>query len=299
MKIKLTFGFIAALLVLTAFTVKPKELFKLKKTFTENFGYVPNGSVTIDDNKVETSAFYMLKTEVTNAQYQEFLNSLINEDEVKKYQIQADKWTSMSVNAEPFKEHYHTHPAYQNYPVVNVTREGAEAYCAWLTEQYNNMEIGLPEGYSIVFRLPARSEWVHAANGGKTGPYSWGGPFLRNTKGSFLANFVRFGPENIHRNPETGEYEVVKWDQVAFMGTAGNMNDNADVLAPANSYAPNPYGLKNMNGNAAEILADIDQAAGGSWRCPGYDIRNESLMSYNEASPEVGFRPIGVIAVVN
>jgi hypothetical protein len=50
-----------------------------------------------------------------------------------------------------------------------------------------------------------------------------------------------------------------------------------------------------MNGNVAEMLADSDQAAGGSWRSPGYDIRNESLMPYDDASPEVGFRPIAVL----
>ncbi len=50
-----------------------------------------------------------------------------------------------------------------------------------------------------------------------------------------------------------------------------------------------------MNGNAAEMIVDSDMAAGGSWRSPGYDIRNESLMSFKEASPEVGFRPIAIL----
>jgi len=43
------------------------------------------------------------------------------------------------------------------------------------------------------------------------------------------------------------------------------------------------------------MLGDIDQAAGGSWHSTGYDIRNESMMPFDEASPEVGFRPIATL----
>ncbi len=296
MKTKLTLSLLAAILILTAFKERPKDILKLKKTFTENFAYVPNGSFTLDEEEVETSAFYMLKTEVTNAQYQEFLNSLTDEEKTK-YQVQGEKWTESLSYSEPYEKLYHSHPAYETYPVVNITQEGAEAYCDWLTEQYASMDIGLPEGTQITFRLPTREEWVNAANGELQGPYAWGGPFLRNSKGCYLANFVTLGPENIHKNPETGEYEVMKTP--AYMGIAGDLNCTVEILAPAHSYAPNRYGLMNMNGNAAEILADSDQAAGGSWMSTGYDIRNESLMSYAGASPEVGFRPVGVISVTN
>ncbi|MCH2216392.1 MAG: formylglycine-generating enzyme family protein [Flavobacteriales bacterium] len=297
MKTKFILGLAASLLVITGFKERPKNLFKLKKGFTENFAYIPNGDVTLEEQKIKTGAFYIFKTEVSNLQYREFLNSLNDNGSNKNYAVKSKKWTESEIYLEPYQEHYSSHPAYENYPVVNVTKEGAEAFCKWLTEVYADKEIGLPEGYKLVFRLPTRAEWTHAANGELAGPYAWGGPFLRNAKGQQLANFSSLGAENIHMNPETGEFEVVS--TIASVGVAGALNDRADILAPINSYAPNRYGLVNMNGNAAELLADTDQAAGGSWRCPGYDIRNESLMNFEEASPEVGFRPIGVISKVN
>jgi len=296
MKTKLIFGLAASVLIITGFKEKPKNLFKLKKGFTENFAYIPNGSIDLEQKRVETAAFYMSKKEVTNAQYQEFLSSLSDEKKVV-YEIKSQNWSKALESEKPYSEHYHIHPSFALYPVVNVTKKGAEAYCVWLTEEYDKMDIGLPEGYKVEFRLPTRSEWVFAANGELQGSYSWGGPYLRNTKGQFLANFVRIGPENVHENPETGEYEIMV--KSLYYATAGNLNEMVEILAPADSYAPNRYGLVNMNGNAAELLADTDQAAGGSWRCPGYDIRNKSLMSFKEASPEVGFRPIGVITKTN
>jgi hypothetical protein len=50
-----------------------------------------------------------------------------------------------------------------------------------------------------------------------------------------------------------------------------------------------------MNGNVAEMLSEPDIAAGGSWASTGYDIRNESIMAFKDASPYVGFRPIAVL----
>jgi len=279
--------FIAA----AAFKENPNKPFKLKKVFSNSFCYVPNGTVTIDEVTAVVSAFYMSKTEVSNNEYTEFLQSVDDEDRAEAYAIKAQEWTE-KMSSIPMAKYYHTHEAYQNYPVVNVTREAALAYCDWLTKKYASMDIGLPDDMKVVFSLPRRAEWVHAANGDLSGPYAWGGPNLRNARGQFLANFNRVGPENIHLNKETGEYEVIALP--GFMGTPGNMNENADILAPVASYAANGNGLLNMNGNAAEMLADSDQASGGSWRSPGYDIRNESLMPFNEASPEVGFRPIAV-----
>ncbi|MGB6036765.1 MAG: SUMF1/EgtB/PvdO family nonheme iron enzyme [Cryomorphaceae bacterium] len=293
MKAKLILALFVLFVITSAFKEPPKDVVKLKKAFTSKYAYVPNGLVNLDDNEIETGAFYMFRTEVSNLNYAEFLNSLTDKELKEKYAVQSEKWTEMFESASPMAEYYHAHPAYENYPVVNISAEAAGAYCDWLTSVYETMEIGLPEDMKLVFRLPTRSEWVNAANGELKGPYAWGGPYLRNAEGGLQANFIRYGAENIHKNEITGEYEIV--DLPTYMGVAGALNDNADILAPAYSYSPNGFGLQNMNGNAAEMLADSDQAAGGSWRSTGYDIRNESLMNFKEASPEVGFRPIAIL----
>jgi sulfatase modifying factor 1 len=281
-------------LISAGFGNKPKDKVKLSKSFTSKYAYVPSGFVSIEGAKSEAGAFYMFKTEVSNFEYTEFLNDLKDETLKERYSVKSENWKKNLEHAKPYAEHYHTHPAYQSYPVINVTSESAKAYCEWLTEKYASLDIGLPDDMRIVFRLPTRTEWVNAANGGLAGPYAWGGPFVRNTEGTFLANFVNYGARNIHRNEETGALEVVQTK--IPMGVAGSVNEVADVTAPVKSYAPNGFGLHQMNGNVAEMLADSDQAAGGSWQSTGYDIRNESLITFNDASPMVGFRPIATLS---
>lgn len=126
---------------------------------------------------------------------------------------------------EPMTRNYYWHPAFDDYPVVGVNWDMANAFCYWrsrLWDKYEGTEVNTEE-----FRLPTEHEWEYAARGGRDlAPYPWGGPYLRNSKGCLLANF-KPGRGNY---PEDGGLYTVKVD----------------------SYFPNEYGLYNMAGNVAE-----------------------------------------------
>jgi formylglycine-generating enzyme required for sulfatase activity len=248
----------------------------------------------IEGNAEHTSGFFMQRTEVSNLEYRNFLQDLKvqgNMDNYKAALWDTANWvTTFSFN-EPYKTYYHSHAAYDNYPAVNITHAGAVLYCEWLAAELNGVS-GQGEYYYHV-RIPSRSEWIHAAcNGDQRFVYAWGGPYIRNAKGCALCNFMHVGDECIRRN-ESGEFELgCQGGDHHYMGVAGYLSDNADITAPVASYSPSKWGLFNMNGNVAEMVDDGTTAMGGSWRCPGYDVRNTSEMKFDGPSVEVGFRPV-------
>ncbi|MBL7951666.1 MAG: SUMF1/EgtB/PvdO family nonheme iron enzyme [Flavobacteriales bacterium] len=284
-----------AVLPALAFTGNKSGTRDLPKTYRDGFASVPAGVLTSHAGVAEVKGFLFSTTEVSNAQYGAFVADVRargDMDLLARIVPDVERWRDKGSYNEPYVEHYFTHTAYANYPVVNVSHEGARAYCAWLQAKMDQEADG-ERSYTV--RLPERNEWLYAAKGGLDhSVYAWGGPYLRNSRGCVLANYCQVGDENVQRDPETGKPNVIA-DPKQVMGVAGAVGDNADITAPVRSYFPNNFGLYNMNGNVAELLADGTQAAGGSWRSPGHDIRNESVMAFSGPSPEVGFRVVVVV----
>lgn len=128
---------------------------------------------------------------------------------------------------EPMTNEYFWHPAYDEYPVVGVNWKQARAFCIWRTQLLNNWLPNVGLTFVQDFRLPSESEWEYAARGGqKLAPYPWGGPYIRNNRGCFLANF----------KPLRGNY----------------VDDGGFHTVGVTEYNPNGYGLYCMAGNVAE-----------------------------------------------
>jgi gliding motility-associated lipoprotein GldK len=128
---------------------------------------------------------------------------------------------------EPFTRNYYSHPAFDNYPLVGVTWDQANAFSYWRTNMWNQWRVSRGRPEVEVFRLPSEFEWEYAARGGKkNSPYPWGGPYTRNHKGCLLANF----------KPTRGNYQ----------------EDGGFKTVKVDSYFPNDYGLYNMAGNVSE-----------------------------------------------
>lgn len=271
---------------------KPMSLKDLKGVINSEFAFIKAGLVKLDNDTLSVQPFIISEGEITNAEYQTFLNDLLARGETEKYAIatiDTMKWVGPESSNMNYASYYHNHAAYEGYPVVNISKEGAKLYCEWLTERYAQLT---PEGQQLIFRLPLKTEWLRAACGDNLDAvYSWGGSYLRNSQGNVLANFVHIGDGAIARD-EDEAFEVKPMNP----STSG---DYKDVIAPSSSYYPNKYGVYNMNGNVAELLADKDEVIGGSWYDTGYDIRNRSVKKYEGTSPKVGFRIVATIVPSN
>lgn len=257
------------ILAFQLFNKPPNRIKKLEK----EFAYIPSGTSLRDKDTVSVQAFYISKLEVTNKEYRTFLNDLKAQNRLGDYKVacpDTSKWiNSLGVSGSAYKDYYFRNPSYDNFPVVNVSFEGAELYCKWFTEKKN---LDLKGKFKLNFRLPLREEFLRACRGDNhKQKYAWKEEGVWNKDSSVLCNHLHYPESKV----------------------AESLNDkNADVLAPSKSYWPNQYGIYNLNGNVAEMTNKKGFATGGSWKNEAVDIRNESVLKYPGPLPNVGFRMV-------
>jgi formylglycine-generating enzyme len=129
-----------------------------------------------------------------------------------------------------------------NYPVVQVAYQDAQSYAKWAGK-----------------RLPTEAQWEFAARGGLAGqPFPWGSEFRPN--GKWMANTFQGGfPDS-----DTGED--------GFVG-----------IAPVAQYPPNGYGLYDMAGNVWQWCHD--------WYRPDYYATLARSVAINPQGPGDSFDP--------
>ena len=113
-----------------------------------------------------------------------------------------------------------------NRPAITMSYHSAETFCKWLTQVTGK-----------TYRLPTEAEWEYAARGGKQTPFFFEGEVKDFAEKGFLGKL--FGKESDSIN----KYVVYA------------KNSKSKTQEPEKITA-NPYGLKNMLGNAAEYCAD-------------------------------------------
>jgi formylglycine-generating enzyme required for sulfatase activity len=258
--------------------------------------------------------------EVTNEEYQLFLTYLKENNQTEFYEMYKIDLSGYEEPALSFMKGYTTprtttkrEKYFSNYPVVSIAFESAQAYCQWLTEQYNNNQ---DRKYKKVkFRLPSINEWQVAALGYKK-IQSW----------VLEENSIEL---QIQKNPndmlcvKDCEHKVVPFKESGILypwygayyfrnkalnskGCAlGNFKwpesqkpcmskmSSADgwlLMAAVDSYFPNDMGLNDVVGNVAEMTAEKGKACGGSWNHTPEESTLLSINAYEKPDAAIGFR---------
>ena len=153
-------------------------------------------------------------------------------------------------NNDPMSRQYNWMPVFDEYPVVGVDWHQANAFCNWRTNLWKSAREKRGMYFENHFSLPTEQQWEWAARGGRElSPYPWGGPYVLNKKGCYLANF----------KPGRGDYSA----------------DGGLYTVRADAYWPNDYGLYNMSGNVAE------------WTSTSYFVEAYNKNVYSDLNPTI------------
>ena len=138
-------------------------------------------------------------------------------------------------NNEVYLNLYFSHPNYSEYPVVGVSWEQANAFCAWRTDYLLRGMRGQAK-YIQRYRLPSEAEWEYAARGKEGAKFPWESGDTKSDKGCYYANY----------KPGEGNYTK-----------DGNL-----ITSKCGIYSANSNGLYDMAGNVAEWTSTVYTEAG-------------------------------------
>jgi formylglycine-generating enzyme len=226
-------------------------------------------------HRVYVDGFLMDKTDVTNAEFGEFVNATgyvtIAEQRPRAEDFPGAPAENLVAGSVVFSPPDHPvsldtqfrwwsyvaganwrHPlgpgtdlkGRENFPVVHIAYRDAEAYAKWAGK-----------------RLPTEAEWEFAARGGMSGKaFAWGDSLRPDRK--WMAN--------IHQ----GHFPDRDTGEDGFVG-----------IAPVGQYPPNHYGLFDMAGNVWQWTSD--------WYRPDYyqTLVSEGGMARNPRGPDSSLDP--------
>ena len=209
---------------------------------------------------VTVSSFYMDETEIRNVDWREYVYWLLRvfgqslPEVPKKALPDTLQWRDELAYNEEYVEWYFRHPAYNEYPVVGVSWEQANAYCRWRTDRANEKALianGLIDAknpylgksqidfdradsirknltlkkqnknlgeYVLIpdFRLPTEAEWEAERNNGGTG--FWGTGSLQNNAAGAFASPLKL-PMSGYRERTNGSINIVGTGGVYWSST--------------------------------------------------------------------------------
>ncbi len=159
-----------------------------------------------------------------------------------------------------------------DHPILSVTWNDAVSFCAWLSAS---------EGRA--YRLPTEAEWEYACRAGTETRFSSGDALetLQSVANVLDVSLAEKRPR-FSNVADADPFAHVNW-----------WNDGYPFTAPVGSFAPNPFGLHDMHGNAWEWCADWyaadysqlpDGASGSSDDDAGRVIRGGGFLNHPKAS---------------
>ena len=193
---------------------------------------------------------------------------------------------------EVYLRNYFSNPAYNDYPVVGVTWEQANAFCAWRTD-YLLKGLGGEARYIQRYRLPTEAEWEYAARGKEGSEFPWENADVKNGNGCFYANFKPdrgTSKVGIYSPNSNGLFDmagnVAEWTSTIYTEAGVEAMNDLNPQLEYKAAKEDPYKLKKKS------------VRGGSWKDPESYIRSawRTWEYQNQPRSYIGFRCVRSLA---
>lgn len=200
------------------------------------------------EHEVEIKDFWIGKTEVTNAEYYEFVKAT-------KYKAPAH-WTASGIPAR----------GEESFPVVRVSLADVNAYIGWLSKQDN-----------LEYRLPTEQEWEYAArNGSSNNLYPWGDEW--ETSRAVVEQTI---PKAVNSTQNGAN----KWGVVDLIGNVWEWTGSELAAYPNSNYEPTKTAKKEyvIRGGSSQSKASGDNAVTSTTRLWVEAGRQDGLLGFRLA----------------
>lgn len=292
------------------------ELLLNTQTSPRTFKVIDLDTKSIDRGmKQVKNSIYASKTELKNGDFwvfMEYLRSNGYNDLYKNSLVDISDYDDLK---KAMLNNYHYSPElvqsikrdkggnYFDYPVLELKHSTSQAYCEWLTVQYNAQP--KRKFKKVVFRLPTKEEWIMAALGYRNFQ-SW--KLAENTIEAQTNGTGKMDTYNLENQTVSYPWYTKYWElrnsilnnkdcylanvrtseQIVCAG--GIKGDGYTFASPVGTYFPNGLGLYDVIGNAAEMINEPGVAMGGSWNLEAENSTITSEFAYDVTNIGVGFR---------
>lgn len=233
----------------------------------------PEGKVLVRYEK----PFFMGSTEVTVAQFEQFVKATGYQTEAEKNEaggrVLENAWRE-NVKGTSWKKPW-KYPIEAQYPVTQISGNDMRAFCAWLSEQDKE-----------IYRLPTESEWFAACRAGNNSTYGVGDdPKVLNDYGWF----------NVDNNSPMSPIRSVgikKPNPFGLYDMHGNVAEKAVNVAESQTLSDRQIGTWWGEENRAIVETNVPRASDERFCAVGFRVLRQTTKE--PLIPKFGDKPIMV-----
>jgi hypothetical protein len=284
--------------------VKKRMLEKIATIDKGLYSAIEEGKITYKNKEAIIDPFILRNQAITNLEYKVFLAALIKNGQMLEYAkatVKSDVWKNYS--HAKLAVDYFTDSKYNDFPIVNISAEGAILFCNWLEKEINLFsQQNKSKSTSIRIRLPFDTEWIFATRRGYVHLPDCGGynTIYDKTENIVDDNYIK----RIALIKKRDKNKITELDQVFATNRYGlSENEVLQLFAQgtasksklvSDSLYPSKMDVYSKVAHVSEIIYSQGTTntviIGSCWKSKQEYLQMENEFKNASASPYVGFR---------